>query len=229
MSGSTGSMAPARSLVIADGSADPALIAADMIAQAEHDPGRCFLVSWSHKVIGQINQQIEEQLKHRNRRRAIAASLKQWSAALLVHNEEVAVHVTDCIAAEHIQLAVADPDTWLQCLQHGGQYFLGDQSPIAAGDYFAGPSHCLPTSTTARFASGVSVYTFLKRSGVIDYRKGISQSIIDAVDLLATAEGLDGHAFIDAHTPERIKTINVQSVSAHSLDHQGFTLLPVPV
>jgi len=192
--GIDGFYGPSEVLVIADESADPTMIAADLIAQAEHDPGRCFLVAWSSNVIAAVNEQIEKQLANRTRREAIAASFKQWSAALRVNDEALAVRVADCIAAEHVQLAVADPDAWLQRLQHGGQYFLGDQSPVAAGDYFAGPSHCLPTSTTARFASGISVYTFLKRSGVIDYRGGISQTVIDAVDQLAQAEGLDGHA-----------------------------------
>jgi histidinol dehydrogenase len=113
----------------------------------------------------------------------------------LVKNPAEAAAVADRIAAEHVSLAVANPKKWLTRLRHGGEFFLGDQTPVAAGDYFAGPSHCLPTGSTARFASGVSAYTFLKRSGTVSYpRKGMPAAAIEAVARLAEAEGLDGHA-----------------------------------
>ena len=192
--GIDGFYGPSEVLVIADDSANPVRVAADLIAQAEHDPGRCFLVAWSHKVIGQVNEQIDHQLTLRHRRKEIEAALKNGSAALLVTGEAEAVTVADQIAPEHVSLAVARPGDWLKRLRHGGAYFVGDSSPVAAGDYIAGPSHCLPTGTTARFASGVSVYTFLKRSGTVSYPKGIPTSLIDAAVCLAKAEGLDGHA-----------------------------------
>ena len=105
-----------------------------------------------------------------------------------------AVEVANTIACEHVNLAVADPDAVLSELRHAGEVFLSDKTPVAAGDYFAGPSHCLPTGSTARFASGVSTYTFLKRTGTVRYREGMSKSTIDAIARLAEAEGLDGHA-----------------------------------
>ena len=98
------------------------------------------------------------------------------------------------IAAEHVNLAVHDPEAWLDRLRNGGEFFLGDQTPVAAGDYYAGPSHCLPTGSTARFASGISVYTFLKRSGTVHYRDGMPAEAVDAVARLAELEGLDAHA-----------------------------------
>lgn len=191
--GIDGFYGPSEILTIADETANPVHVAADLIAQAEHDPGRCFLLAWSHKVIGQVNEAIESQLEKRARRGAIEASLRKWSAALLVPSEAVAVEMADCLAAEHVSLAVMDPNKWLGRLRHGGQFFLGDRSPVAAGDYIAGTSHCLPTGTTARFASGISVYTFLKRAGTVEYTNGVPQPVIDVAAQLAQAEGLDGH------------------------------------
>jgi len=192
--GIDGFYGPSEVLTIADESANPDLVAADLIAQAEHDPGRCFLVAWSQAVIDRVNKHIQEQLIQRRRRGAVEDSFSQWSAAILAPDEDVAVKIADRIAAEHVNLAVESPNAWLNKLHHGGEYFLGDQTPIAVGDYLAGPSHCLPTGTTARYTSGVSVYTFLKRSGTISYPQGLPADVIDAVAVLAKAEGLDGHA-----------------------------------
>ncbi len=192
--GIDGFYGPSEIVVIADDSASPARVAADLIAQAEHDPGRCILVSWSRKAIDGINGEIAKQLRGRARVKAIEASLMEWSAALLVPDEATAIEVSDVIAAEHVNLAVADPDALLQKLRHAGAYFLSDKSPVAAGDYYAGPSHSLPTGTTARFNSGISVYTFLKRSGTVHYRTGMSAATIESIARFAEAEGLDGHA-----------------------------------
>ena len=185
---------PSEIVTVADEDADPARIAADLIAQAEHDPGKCFLVAWSAQVIERVTAQISEQLRSRKRQRAIKAALLGESCAIVVTDREHAVEVINTIACEHVNLAVADPDQMLGQIRHGGEVFLGDQTPVAAGDYFAGPSHCLPTATTARFTSGVSVHTFLKRTGTICYRNGMSPVTIDAISRLAEAEGLDGHA-----------------------------------
>jgi len=185
---------PSEIVTIADDSADPQRVAADLIAQAEHDPGKCFLVSWSRAVIDEIAAQVQVQLKKRKRRDAIEKALTEASAAVLVRNEDEAAAVADTIAAEHVSLAVADPRKWLDRLRNGGEFFLGDATPVAAGDYYAGPSHCLPTGTTARFTSGISVYTFLKRSGTVRYPKGMPQEAIDDIALLAETEGLDAHA-----------------------------------
>ncbi|MCE9589297.1 MAG: histidinol dehydrogenase [Planctomycetes bacterium] len=192
--GIDGFYGPSEIVTIADASADPARVASDLIAQAEHDPGRCFLVSWSRGVIDGIRKEIAAQLRSRKRRSAVEQSLRDWSAAVLVRDVKQAVEVADLFAAEHVNLAVRKPEALLEKLSHGGEFFLGDATPVAAGDYIAGPSHCLPTGTTARFASGISVYTFLKRSGTVWYRKGMSRATVDAVARFAEAEGLDGHA-----------------------------------
>ncbi len=185
---------PSEIVTVADESADPACVAADLMAQAEHDPGKCFVVAWSAEVLGRIEAELDRQLAERGRAPAIEVALRDDSAALLVANEDEAAEVADAIAAEHVSLAVADPDAWLSRLANGGEFFLGDQTPVAAGDYYAGPSHCLPTGTTARFASGISVYTFLKRTGTVRYREGMPGRAIDVIDRLATLEGLDAHA-----------------------------------
>ncbi|MEX2215187.1 MAG: histidinol dehydrogenase [Phycisphaeraceae bacterium] len=192
--GIDGFYGPSEIVVIVDDSADPSRVAADLIAQAEHDPGRCILIAWSQGVIDGVNKAIGEQALSRKRLKAIETSLKDWSAALLVKDEAMAVAVSDIIAAEHVNLAVKEPERLLKKLRHGGAFFLSDHSPVAAGDYYAGPSHSLPTGTTARFTSGVSVYTFLKRSGTVFYREGMSGQTIDSIATFAEAEGLDGHA-----------------------------------
>ncbi len=192
--GIDGFYGPSEIVTVADESANARRVAADLIAQAEHDPGRCMLVAWSRDVIDAVNDALTNQLKDRSRVEAIEASLDKWSAAMLVPDEVVAADVANRLAAEHVNLAVADPDAWLGRLRHGGEVFLGDQTPVAAGDYFAGPSHCLPTGTTARFGSGISVYTFLKRTGTVCYRDGMSDATAASIARLAEAEGLDGHA-----------------------------------
>ncbi len=185
---------PSEIVTIADETARPAYVAADLIAQAEHNPGKCFLVSWSREVIDAIVAEIERQLAQRGRSEAIVAALREESCAVVVKDEAEAARVADRFAGEHVNLAVADPRAWLTRLKHGGEFFLGDQTPVAAGDYYSGPSHCLPTGTTARFASGISVYTFLRRSGTVAYPGGMDARTIDHIARLAEAEGLDGHA-----------------------------------
>ena len=181
-------------VVLADAKANPKHVASDLIAQAEHDPGKCFLVAWEARVIEAIQVEIAKQLPGRARQDAIAQSLVEASCAVLVSHQDQALAVVDRLACEHVNLAVANPDAMLAQLQHGGEFFLGDTTPVAAGDYYAGPSHTLPTGTTARFSSGVSVYTFLKRSGTVAYRQGMSAQAIDDIARMAQAEGLDGHA-----------------------------------
>ncbi len=185
---------PSEIVTIADETADPACVASDLIAQAEHDPGKCFLICWSLDVAKGIVAEVDRQLGERGRSEIIERALASDSAGVIVSGEDQAVEIADRIAAEHVNLAVHDPERLLDQLRNGGEFFLGDQSPVATGDYYAGPSHCLPTGTTARFASGVSVYTFLKRSGTVYYRAGMPAHVIEDVARLAEAEGLDAHA-----------------------------------
>lgn len=191
--GIDGFYGPSEVVVLADGTAEPDLIAADLLAQAEHDPGCCFLVSTEKQAIDAILEAMRDQLPRRARRDAIEQALTDWSAAVLVDSEEAALEVVDAIAAEHVTLAVADPQAALTRLHHGGAFFLGSETPVASGDYYAGPSHCLPTGTTARFTSGISVYTFLKRSSIERYPDGMPPEAIAHIATLADAEGLEAH------------------------------------
>ncbi|MCC7147417.1 MAG: histidinol dehydrogenase [Phycisphaeraceae bacterium] len=195
--GDGGFYGPSEVLVIADESASARRVAADLIAQAEHDPGKCFLVSWDRAVLESILAEVERQLPARRRIEAIRKALANESIVALVKDRAQAVELGNELAAEHVNLAVAAKDMswWLERIVHGGEFFLGDTTPVAAGDYYAGPSHCLPTGTTARFASGISVYTFLKRSGTVQYPGAtMPRQAIDDIARLAEAEGLDGHA-----------------------------------
>ncbi len=192
--GIDGFYGPSEIVTIADDSADPVRIAADLLAQAEHDPGKCFLLVWSRDVLDRITAEVNKQLPDRNRGEAIVRALETESCAVIVKDIEQAADVANRFAAEHVNLAVKDVDALLDKVRHAGEVFLGDTTPVAAGDYYAGPSHCLPTGTTARFTSGVSVYTFLKRTGTVAYRNGMPAKAIDHVAQMAEAEGLDAHA-----------------------------------
>ena len=180
-------------VTVVDSSCNVASVAADLIAQAEHDPGKCFLIAWDRGVIDAIAQEIDRQLPERARRAAIEASFKDASFALVVKDIDDAAAWVDTFAAEHVNLAVADSQALLAKVRHGGEFFLGD-TPVAAGDYYAGPSHTLPTDTTGRFTSGVSCYTFMKRSGTVGYPGGMPAQAIAHIAAMAQAEGLDGHA-----------------------------------
>jgi histidinol dehydrogenase len=192
--GTDGFYGPSEILTIADSAADPRRVAADLIAQAEHDPGKCFLVAWERTVLDNVLAELNRQLQVRKRGAALVRALREESCAVLVRDAREAADVANRIACEHVSLAVKDPDALLPSIRHAGEILLGDATPMAAGDYWAGPSHCLPTGTTARFTSGLSPYTFLKRVGTIRYRQGIPREAREAIALLAEAEGLDGHA-----------------------------------
>jgi len=192
--GIDGFYGPSEIVTIADDAANPKRIAADLLAQAEHDPGKCFLVAWSNAVIDNVLDELERQVAERGRREAIEAALGDESCAILAADEDQAIDIANTIAPEHMNLAVADIYATLPRITNAGEIFLGDQTPVAAGDYYAGPSHCLPTGTTARFTSGVSVYTFLKRIGTLEYPAGMDDQTVTDIARLAEAEGLDAHA-----------------------------------
>jgi len=185
---------PSEILTIADEFADADAIAADLLAQAEHNPGKCFLVSWSRTALEKIAGQVQALAGALPRAVAVEQALEQDSAAVLVKGEAQAVELANEIAAEHVNLAVKEPERLLTEIVNGGEFFLGDSAPVAAGDYYAGPSHCLPTGSTARFSSGVSVYSFLKRSGTVCYPAGMPETAIEDIAVLAEAEGLTAHA-----------------------------------
>ncbi len=192
--GVDGFLGPSEILTIADDSGVPAFIAADLMAQAEHDPGSCFLLTTSETLVGAVSREIEKQLASRKRADAISRALASYSAIIIDPSMDVLVGLANQFAAEHVNVQVKDETAVLEKLVHAGAVFVGPYSPVAAGDYVAGPSHCLPTNTTARFSSGVSVYEFLKRSSVVRYDAGGLAADAAAIVSLAEAEHLDGHA-----------------------------------
>jgi histidinol dehydrogenase len=192
--GVDGYLGPSEVLVIADETANAKFVAADLIAQAEHDPGSCFLLTTSNDVAEMVRQEIISQLNQRQRRTAIERSLAIDSAIIVGESMDDLIDLANRFAAEHINLQTGASGAALKRLVHGGAIFIGGWSPVAAGDYVAGPSHCLPTNTTARFSSGVSVYEFLKRTSLVRYDQESIAKDVPAVERLANEEHLDAHA-----------------------------------
>jgi histidinol dehydrogenase len=192
--GIDGFLGPSEILTLADDTGVPAFIAADLLAQAEHDPGSCFLLTDSTTLAEKVSAEIEHQFKQRGRSAALEKSLRNHSAIIISNSMEELIDLANRFAAEHVNVQVKNPEQLLAKLHHAGAIFVGPWSPVAAGDYVAGPSHCLPTNTTARFSSGVSVYEFLKRSSILRYEQAGLAADAGAIISLANAEGLDGHA-----------------------------------
>jgi histidinol dehydrogenase len=186
---------PSEVLIIADDSAQPAYIAADMLAQAEHDPqALAMLVTTSSEIGTQVVHELEGQLQELSRREIATTALKNRGVILLADDLDEAIALANKIAAEHLELMIDKSDTWLPAIQHAGAIFLGDYSPEAAGDYLAGPNHVLPTMGTARFSSALGVETFLKKSSLISYSRAALLEDGRHIMALANLEGLSAHA-----------------------------------
>lgn len=191
--GVDGFYGPSEIVVLADASADASCVAADLLAQAEHNPGRCFLLCDDIAVVDRIMTQISTQLATAGRHDAIARALRDKSAVIVARDWAKLLAMSDRLAAEHVSIQTRDPRGTLAQIRHAGAAFLGRYSPVAAGDYVAGPSHTLPTNTTARFGGGVSVFNFLKRSSVVEYDQAALRLDAQAIQTMATLEGLDAH------------------------------------
>ena len=192
--GVDGYLGPSEILGIADETGRADFIAADLIAQAEHDPGSCFLLTTSEKLAADVTSALADQLKQRQRGDAIVRALREESAIILHPSMHELVSLANRFAAEHVNVQVGIPRIVVSALENAGAVFVGPYSPVAAGDYVAGPSHCLPTNTTARFSSGISVYEFLKRSSLVKYEAEGLRNDAASIMTLAEAEHLDGHA-----------------------------------
>jgi histidinol dehydrogenase len=192
--GLDGFLGPSEIVILADDTGNPAFIAADLIAQAEHDPGSCFLLTSSEKLAAAVSAELAKQAAQLDRSPAIEKSLANDSAIVVDPSMDALIALANRFAAEHVNIQTKDDKAVLDKVVHAGAVFVGPYSPVAAGDYVAGPSHCLPTNTTARFSSGISVYEFLKRSGVARYtREGLASDAAGII-ALAEAEHLGGHA-----------------------------------
>jgi histidinol dehydrogenase len=192
--GVDGFLGPSEILTLADDTGVPDFIAADLIAQAEHDPGSCYLLTTSENLATAVSREIDRQIESRERADAIRRALASHSAIIVGPSMDELVDLANRFAAEHVNVQVQDSAAVLPKLVHAGAIFVGPYSPVAAGDYVAGPSHCLPTNTTARFSSGVSVYEFLKRSSIVRYDAAGLATDAASIIALANAEHLDGHA-----------------------------------
>ena len=186
---------PSEILVIADSANDPEWIAADLLSQAEHDPSsQSILVTDDAAFASLVADAIDLQLLELSTGNTAKESWGDNGAIIVVENLAEAVPLANRLAAEHVELAVADPDTLFAGLRHAGSVFLGRTTPEAVGDYVAGPNHVLPTGRRARFSSGLSVLDFMKRTSFIDASDEALAAIGPAAVALAEAEGLPAHA-----------------------------------
>ena len=185
---------PSEVLIIADDTAPPGLIAADMLAQAEHDPGSAVLVTPSAKFAREVAAEIQAMLGGLERANAIRAALDDYSAIIIVDDMATACEVANDFAAEHVQIMTSDDAGMLKRIRNAGAIFVGRDSPVALGDYLAGPSHVLPTGGAARFSGPLSCNEFLKASSIVTYDKASLAEDADDVIEFATREGLTAHA-----------------------------------
>jgi histidinol dehydrogenase len=185
---------PSEVLILADETARADWLAADMLAQAEHNPGSALLVTASADLAKAVVGQINEQISRLERRDAIHGALKDYSAILVVPDLDAACDVANDVATEHLQIITRDEKAVLPKIRNAGAIFLGPYTPVPVGDYYAGPSHVLPTGGTAKFYGPLSVNDFLKASSVLQYDAASLQS--DAADIadFASREGLTAHA-----------------------------------
>jgi histidinol dehydrogenase len=184
---------PSEVVVIVDSSTRPDYTAADLIAQAEHAPGASVLIGWDEAVLDRTVEELARQLGSLERGGLARQSLEQFGAVIVARDADEACALADQIAPEHLHIATADAERLAAKIRHAGATFLGNYAPVALGDYAAGPSHVLPTSGTARFASGLSANDFLRAGSVLSFtHEGLLQLAPD-VQVLATKEGLTGH------------------------------------
>lgn len=186
---------PSEVLVIADQSADPQMVAADLLAQAEHDPlAAAVLITTDAALAEGIGAAIAQQLVDHPRRDICEASLRDWGLVILCDDLETCASLSDGFAPEHLELLVERPEPLAERIRNAGAIFLGPWSPEAVGDYLAGPNHTLPTCGAARFSGALSVETFMRHSSMIGFNRAALEATGSAVQQLAGSEGLHSHA-----------------------------------
>ncbi|MGO4549388.1 histidinol dehydrogenase [Paenibacillus sp. 2TAB23] len=186
---------PSEIVVLADDSADPAYVAADLLSQAEHDEmASAILVTPSQQLAEAVAAEVERQLSTLPRQDIARSSIDSYGAVLLVDSLEAGIDVVNQLAPEHLEVLTVDPMRLLGYIQNAGAIFLGPYSSEPVGDYFAGPNHIIPTNGTARFSSPVNVDDFLKKSSLIYYSKQALLANGEKIMTLARHEGLEGHA-----------------------------------
>ncbi len=186
---------PSEILVVADDSAKPDFVAADLMSQAEHDRlASAILITTSERVADETVKQIGIQIKDLERREIIEASLRDYGAIIICGTREQACEIANRLAPEHLEVLFKNPMEYIGQLDNVGSLFLGDYAPEPLGDYYAGPNHVLPTSGTARFFSPLGVNSFEKRSSFIYYTEDALREAKDDIVLIAEKEGLTAHA-----------------------------------
>ncbi|MEP9410904.1 MAG: histidinol dehydrogenase [Candidatus Brocadia sp.] len=186
---------PSEVLIIADDHANPAFVASDLLSQAEHAPGVSMLVTFSELLVKQIITELKRQITRLKRHTVTKECLDKFGIIILTKNIDECVETANTLAPEHLQIMTRNPRALLPGIKHAGAIFLGAYTPVALGDYIAGPSHVLPTSGTARFSSGLSVNDFLKRTSVITYSKTALREVYNDLTEISEAEGLDAHTW----------------------------------
>jgi len=186
---------PSEVVVIADDSSNPDYIASELLAQAEHDENaRAICLTISKNVAYQINEKIKTQMKILSRKEIIRKSLRNNGAIIISDNLNVCADLVNRIAPEHLQVSIRNPNKILSYIKNAGAIFLGKYSPVAVGDYYAGPNHTLPTGGSARFSSPLSVNDFLKASSIVYYSRKRLKKVSRSISRFALLEGLDAHA-----------------------------------
>ena len=186
---------PSEVLILSDGKSDPRHLAADMLAQAEHDTmAAAVLITDSPELASAVAEELERQLPALERREIARASIENNGKIILVPDLAVGLDVANALAPEHLELSVDEPFRWLDRVRHAGSVFLGRHSPEALGDYMAGTNHTLPTGGTARFSSPLGVDDFIKKTQFIYYSPEAMAAAAEDVDAFARKEGLTAHA-----------------------------------
>ena len=185
---------PSEVVIVADDTARPDWVAADLLAQAEHDPGSAVLVTPSLGLAQAVAREVDVQLALLSRGAAARSSIERYSAAIVTPELDDACDVATELAAEHLQIMTGDDARCLGRIRHGGAIFVGAHTPVPLGDYFAGPSHVLPTGGTAKFFGPLSSNDFLKASSLIEYDAASLAADSGGVQDFATREGLTAHA-----------------------------------
>ncbi|MBD2294739.1 histidinol dehydrogenase [Anabaena sphaerica FACHB-251] len=185
---------PSEVLIIADETANAAHVAADLLAQAEHDPmAAAILLTTDAGLAKKVQVAVDRQLVDHPRRIDTEKAIAHYGLIVVVESLEAAAELSNEFAPEHLELEVQDPWALISQIRHAGAIFLGNSTPEAVGDYLAGPNHTLPTSGAARYASALGVETFLKHSSIIQYSSTALGKVAGAIDTLAKAEGLPSH------------------------------------
>jgi histidinol dehydrogenase len=185
---------PSEIVVAADDGAQPDWVALDLIAQAEHSPGVAILVTWYEPLVSEVQEAIQKKLAKLSRADLARESLERFGALVLAPDKKAAIDCVNALAPEHLHVQTRDPEAFADEIRNAGAMFLGPFTPVAVGDYAAGPSHVLPTGGTSRWASGLNANDFRKRTSIMRfYRKGLQQIAPDVI-FLANTEGLTAHA-----------------------------------